>query len=156
MKQQGYERFHRQLQKEVDMYLDEDGVYKARDKKAEVKEYLLLVPNLFLLLYNLFLDERVSGENKVILTMALAYFILPLDFLPELFLGPLGYLDDLVVGMLALDRILNYTPIEVVRENWRGKGDVLFLIQNVLKASQGFLGENVLKKIRDFFTKKKP
>lgn len=151
--QNKYEKFHGQLKKEIDMYLDEDGVYKPKKNQTKVKDYLLLVPNLFLLLYNLLLDKRVPVENKAVLTMALAYFLLPLDFLPEIVLGPLGYLDDLVVGVLALDRILNYTSPEIVKENWRGEADILLLIQDISKNSQNFLNATVLKKIKQLFGK---
>ena len=37
---------------------------------------------------------------KVFFGLAIAYLILPVDLIPEAFIGPVGYIDDLVVLML--------------------------------------------------------
>ena len=42
----------------------------------------MLVPDVFILLWRLTTDRRVSGKDKVLVGSALAYFILPLDFMP--------------------------------------------------------------------------
>lgn len=151
-----YDRFYQSLQREIEMYLDQDGVYKPKDQviQGKIRNYLLLIPNLFLLLYNLLLDKRVSTENKAVLTVAIAYFISPLDVLPEIFLGALGYLDDLAIVFLALDRILNHTPLQVVRENWRGEEDILLLIQQGLENVQNFFDQVIWRKIKQLFDKK--
>lgn len=151
-----YERFHQQLQREVELYLDKDGIYKSKKEviQGKVREYLLLIPNFFLLLYNLLLDKRVSPENKAILAIAITYIISPLDFLPEVLFGPLGYLDDLVVAVLALNRILNHTSLKVVREHWRGEKDILLLIQEIIKNSQDFLDQKIWQKIKEWLDKK--
>lgn len=151
-----YENFYGKLQKEVEMFLDTDGVYKIKegDNWEKIKEYLMVIPHFFLLIYNLFVDKRVPIENKAILGMALAYFLLPLDFFPELFLGPIGYLDDLVVGVMALNTILNQTPVEVVLENWQGERDILLLMREIIYNSNSFFSEKVLKRIRSLFSKK--
>ena len=155
-KREEYERFHQQLQRQVEMYLDKDGIYKPKKEvvQGKIREYLLLIPNFFLLLYNLLLDKRVSPENKAILTIALAYIISPLDFLPEVIFGPLGYLDDLVVAVLALDRIFNHTSQKIVREHWRGEKDILLLVQETIKNSQNFLDQRIWRKVKEFLDKK--
>lgn len=155
-KRQEYEKFHQQLQREVEMYLDKDGIYKPKKEviQGKIREYLLLVPNFFLLLYNLLLDKRVAAANKTTLAMALAYIIFPLDFLPEIFFGPLGYLDDLVVAVLALDRVLNHTSFKIVKEHWRGEEDILLLVQEIIKNSQNFLDQRVWRKVKEFLDKK--
>ncbi len=49
-------------------------------------------------------DTKCLGfPMKCLITMALIlYMISPIDFLPELFLGPIGLIDDLGALLLAL------------------------------------------------------
>jgi len=34
--------------------------------------------------------------------IAILYIVSPIDFFPELILGPIGYIDDVFVGLIAL------------------------------------------------------
>ena len=46
---------------------------------------------------------RFFADHPWIMVLCIiVYVILPIDILPEAFLGPLGYVDDLVVVMLPL------------------------------------------------------
>jgi len=36
------------------------------------------------------------------LVLAAIYIISPIDFFPEVILGPIGYIDDVFVGLIAL------------------------------------------------------
>ncbi len=74
-------------------------------KKASVK-----VVYAVLLLYYALLDGDVPLKDKAIVVGALGYFILPLDFIPDM-LGPLGYTDDMTALVYALKTIWdNITP----------------------------------------------
>ncbi|OGU55718.1 MAG: hypothetical protein A2V66_13785 [Ignavibacteria bacterium RBG_13_36_8] len=62
-----------------------------------------------LALYNYFMDPDVSWHRKTIVVGALAYFIFPLDAIPDI--APLiGYLDDL--GVIAA--LLKYLGSELI------------------------------------------
>ena len=82
---------HEQAQRFYDR-LRERVVSRVGEKSASL---LLLVPDVFLLLWRLLNDSRVNGANKVLLGSGVAYYFLPLDVVPELFLGPIGFVDDL-------------------------------------------------------------
>src|SRR5437660_1614064 len=62
-------------------------------------DFLLLVPDVFILLWRLVNDPRVTGKDKILLGSAIAYFIFPFDLIPEAIVGPIGYLDDLVFSV---------------------------------------------------------
>jgi uncharacterized membrane protein YkvA (DUF1232 family) len=51
--------------------------------------------------WRLFRDRRVPAVAKAIPMLSLLYVIMPIDFVPDWFLG-LGQLDDLVVVVLGL------------------------------------------------------
>lgn len=68
-----------------------------------------------LLLYYLMLDGSVALKDKLWITGALGYFILPLDVVPDFLFLPLGFSDDLTVLLLALNKVRSSITPEVER-----------------------------------------
>jgi len=94
-------------------------------------DLVLLLPDLAVLLFRLARDPRVPFVSKTIAALAVGYVLSPFELMPELLLGPIGLIDDLVVVGLALSRMLNHVHPDVVRAHWAGKGDALDAIQRV-------------------------
>jgi len=94
-------------------------------------DLLLLVPDLTVLLLRLLRDDRVPVGSKGIAMLGIGYVLSPLDVLPEIFLGPVGFVDDLLVLGTALSRMMNRVHPDVVRSHWPGKQDALETIQRV-------------------------
>jgi uncharacterized membrane protein YkvA (DUF1232 family) len=136
------ERFYDRIRGRIHEYLQGKG------KVVKSSEYLLLVPDLFMLLWRLANDPRVSGKNKVLLGSGIAYFIFPFDIMPEALLGPIGYLDDLVFGVYMLNRMLNDTDVEILREHWSGEEDVLAMIRRVLNAADKLVGTELIDRLK--------
>lgn len=74
------------------------------------------------LTWRLLWDRRVSMWPKLIPIVALAYVISPLDLLPELALGPIGAIDDVMLLMLAVDQFMRFVPGELLLEHARDLG----------------------------------
>ena len=107
-------------------------------RKTELKEYVLLLPRLLRLVWNLARDPRVPARSKALLIMAGGYIASPVDVLPD-FIPGLGQLDDLVILAFVLDRIINRVPPEVVADHWTGDGDVLDVVRQILDISTTFV-----------------
>ena len=107
-------------------------------KQTELKEYLLLLPRLLRLVWNLTRDPRVPARSKALLILAGGYIASPVDVLPD-FIPGLGQLDDLLMLAIVLDRIINRVPPEVVAEHWTGDEDVLDVIRQILDISTAFV-----------------
>ena len=58
------------------------------------------------LFVRLMADPRVSGQLKAEIAAASAYVIIPVDLMPEAVLGPAGLIDDAIIGMIALNRVV--------------------------------------------------
>jgi uncharacterized membrane protein YkvA (DUF1232 family) len=136
-------RFYDRVRNTIRSYIDKKG--PALGKTAE---FLLLVPDVFILLWRLTTDSRVNGKDKVLLGSAVVYFLSPFDLIPEAIVGPIGYLDDLVFGVSVLTRILTSVDASVVREHWSGSEDVLVTIQRVLNAADSLVGADLVGKIK--------
>lgn len=117
-------------------------------KNEKFKEYLLLVPDIFMLLVRLSRDSRVTGKNKVLLLSSIVYFFSPLDIIPEALLGPFGYLDDLVFGVYVLNKMLSDTDPEILRQHWSGRDDILETIRRVLNAADTLVTTDVVSQIK--------
>jgi uncharacterized membrane protein YkvA (DUF1232 family) len=118
------------------------------EKMQKYKEFLLFVPDVFVLLFRLTTDGRVSSKNKMLLGSGIAYYIFPLDVVPEMIVGPIGFLDDLVFGAYILNRVLADTDEEVLRQHWSGRGDVLDMVRKVLDTADRLVATDFLKKIK--------
>jgi len=137
------ERFYDRVRSSIHRYIEKKGTVVEKSV-----EFLLLVPDVFILLWRLTKDSRVTGKNKVLLGSAVAYYIFPFDIIPEALVGPIGYLDDLVFGVYVLHKILQDTDPAIVREHWSGSEDVLETIQRVLRAADSLVGSEFLTKIK--------
>jgi uncharacterized membrane protein YkvA (DUF1232 family) len=136
-------RFYDRLRKAIRGYVD-----KKAGVLGKTADFLLLVPDVFILLWRLTTDSRVVNKDKVLLGSAIAYFIFPFDIIPEALMGPMGFLDDLVFGVFVLNKMLTTTDVEVLREHWSGSDDVLASIQRVLNAADSLVGSNMVGKIK--------
>ena len=141
-------RFYDRVRTSIQEYLDRKG--RVLGKTAE---YLMLVPDIFILLWRLTTDRRVHGKDKVLLGSAVAYFILPFDLMPEAIVGPIGYLDDLVFAVYVLNKILSRTDPAVLREHWSGREDVLAVIQRVLGAADSLVDGSVAGRLKKMIKK---
>ena len=135
--------YYIKLRKKIEDYL--------RKHDNRYTDYLLLAPDLFHLLVKLSLDERVPSDKKAKFALVIAYFISPLDLLPELMLGPLGYLDDIALTAYVINQYINETDSSIVRELWAGDQDILTAIKNIISATDKFIGSGLWKKIRSKF-----
>lgn len=136
-------RFYDRIRASIERFVAKQG--KVAGKTTE---FLLLVPDVFILLWRLVTDARVSGKDKVLIGSALAYFVFPFDIIPEGLVGPMGYLDDLVFGAFVLHKVLGNTDAEVLRAHWSGRQDVLASITRVLDAAENLVSSDVMAKIR--------
>jgi len=138
-----------------------DDVYRTiREKVAGYSgayaDYVLLVPDLFLLITRLMLDPRIEARHKVYMGAAVAYVVSPIDLLSERRFGPLGYLDDLVVVVAALNMLVNEVDRQIILEHWSGKEDLLDTIQKVLTQADQLIGKSRLEKILQTLGIRKP
>jgi len=137
------EGYYDRVRESIRRYLEKKG-----GATGKAGEYLLLVPDVFMLLWRLVNDSRVNAKNKMLLGSGLAYYLFPLDIMPEALLGPLGLVDDLVFAVYLLNRMLTDTDPQILREHWSGSEDVLKTIQNVLNAADSLVGKDIFGRIK--------
>ncbi len=95
--------------------------------KSRLTNLLLIIPNLLLLSARLMTDGRVPAKERLLVAGAIVYAFVPLDFIPDM-LPFVGQVDDAYLIALTLLRLMSVTDPRIVREHWRGGGDVVELI----------------------------
>jgi uncharacterized membrane protein YkvA (DUF1232 family) len=89
-----------------------------------IRQLLLLVPDVFALVFRLVRDPRVSLTNRLKLLGLMIYIVSPIDLNLD-FILPFGPLDDLALALVVLDSVLRQTPDHVLEDNWPGDEDAL-------------------------------
>lgn len=110
--------------------------------KSRMANLLMFLPNLVRLCANLLMDGRVPMAEKALFAGAILYFLMPLDFLPDI-LPFLGQVDDIYLISLTLLRLINRTDDRVVRELWQGGGDIVQLADSVANVAPMLLPRRV-------------
>lgn len=129
------EDYYRKLRRRMRRWLA-----KPDGKAARWAEYLLFAPDLFHLVFKLALDPEVRLANRMRLAAVVAYFMSPLDLVPEMIAGPFGFLDDIALAAYVLHRLVNTTDRVIVERHWAGEGDLLALLKRILADMNAMLG----------------
>jgi uncharacterized membrane protein YkvA (DUF1232 family) len=100
------------------------------EAKRRMKNLLMFLPNMISLCGRLLTDGRVPLAEKALFAGAIIYALMPLDFIPDL-LPFVGQIDDAYLISLTLLRLIGRTDASVIREHWRGGGDVVQLAEAI-------------------------
>lgn len=136
--------FYDRLRGKVAAYVEERGG-AAGDKVAEA---LLLVPDVFVFLLRLLLDPEVPRAKRALIGSALAYFVLPVDLLPEAMVGPAGFVDDLVLALAVLSQSFGSDLEPWARKYWSGTQSLRRVLRDVLQSAHGLLGTDLHGRLR--------
>jgi uncharacterized membrane protein YkvA (DUF1232 family) len=126
-----------------------EGAGAGRD----TTKYIMLIPDIMALFVRLMGDPRVSAQLKAEIAAASAYVIIPVDLMPEAVLGPAGLIDDAIVAMLALNRVvkaMGQAGEDVLRSYWDGDDDILKVMEELLQKADKFVSGTVWKSIKAF------
>jgi uncharacterized membrane protein YkvA (DUF1232 family) len=133
--------------------LDDDERPSAPSSRAGAKRTLMStvkdLPNFLRLLGGLLTDRRVSNTDKLLVAGAIAYIVMPMDFVPD-FIPFIGEIDDLFVLVLALQRLIANAGRAVIQDHWMGEpGSLRNLdLERILVAAAFFLPRRIRRRLR--------
>jgi uncharacterized membrane protein YkvA (DUF1232 family) len=136
------QQFYQRLRKTVKLWAGSE-----KGSGSQFTDLILAGPDLFMLLVRLSQDDRVDQASRTKLVSAAAYFISPLDLIPELILGPPGLVDDIALSAFVLNDVLESTDPAVVREHWEGDTDLLELIRQILAVADTMVGGPIWRRL---------
>jgi uncharacterized membrane protein YkvA (DUF1232 family) len=117
--------------------------------KRAVMETIRQIPAYLKLLGGLFTDRRVAAVDKMLVAGAIAYILLPFDFVPD-FIPFLGEVDDVFLLVTSLQRLISNAGRQVVLDHW--SGDISELadlnLKRVVSAASFFLPIGIRRKLK--------
>ncbi|SDA57144.1 YkvA family protein [Methanobrevibacter millerae] len=103
-------------------------------------------PNLFKLLCDV-LDQNVTRELRLDVCAAIAYYVLPMDVIPEQIYGAYGYIDDIFMSVYALQRVADEYGFEFLQDLWELETNIEDVMNECYEKSIEVLEENDIKAI---------
>ena len=92
-----------------------------------------MLGNLVKMVYRLMRDSRVSFLEKMAFLLLIAYVLFPFDFVPDIF-PVAGQLDDLILLLVGIRRLLSSAGTGILTELWQGSARELARLMKVLDA----------------------
>jgi uncharacterized membrane protein YkvA (DUF1232 family) len=126
-----------------------DVAKPRKGAKRTVMGAIRQLPNFLRLLYGLLTDPRVPSLDKALVGGAIAYILLPIDWIPD-FIPFLGEVDDIFVLVLALQRLIANAGRAIVLDHWVGTTAELadLNLQKLLASAAFFLPRRLRKRLR--------
>jgi uncharacterized membrane protein YkvA (DUF1232 family) len=130
--------------------MDPDMEVSSRSEaKRTLTSALKEIPNFLRLLYGLLTDRRVQPLDKWMVAGAIAYILLPMDFIPD-FIPFIGEVDDLFLLVYSVQRLIKNASRAVVADHWMGDPAQLadLNLQKILLAASFFLPRRMRRRLR--------
>jgi uncharacterized membrane protein YkvA (DUF1232 family) len=104
---------------------------RRRSGRTVARKLIRQLPSLFKLVFRLLREPRVPRFDKMLFGAVAVYMLTPIDLLPDFF-GVLGWVDDLYLLGLALNRLIGSAGADTLLEHWDGDPESLgYLVDGV-------------------------
>jgi uncharacterized membrane protein YkvA (DUF1232 family) len=94
-------------------------VLVAIGRRGAARALAGFIPDCVVLFQRLVRDQQVPAGSKLLVGALVVYLLVPFDLVPD-FIPVAGQLDDAVLVMLVLRRLLRTTDRAVIRAHWPG------------------------------------
>ena len=108
----GFKAFYDTLIENLDSY---DGEYAS---------FIDCGPNLYKLLCAVLDSNELTQDLRLTVSAAIAYYVVPMDVIPEQEYGPYGYIDDIFISVYALKKVADELGYELLQYYWEFDTDV--------------------------------
>jgi len=111
--------------------------------RGEYDGYIDYGPELYKLLVNLLGDKKVKPKQRLLISAALAYFIAPLDVIPEEIYGPFGYVDDIFICVYVLKKLDKELGFDFLVKHWEGEDELKEVLDECYNKSKEVVKDKV-------------
>jgi uncharacterized membrane protein YkvA (DUF1232 family) len=134
-KEAKYMDFYGRLRLKINNWAQSGKLLRTRGNWTDrLLQYLLLLPDLVHLKIKLLMDKEFPPRLKGYILIAFGYLLMPLDFIPD-FIPVIGFIDDLLVVTVFLNKIINCRDeavTERIKVHWLGEEDVFAKVKEMM------------------------
>lgn len=123
--------------------------YNLEAYKGEYAPFIDHGPELFRFLNELLIIREFSNEDRLKISAAIAYYVVPMDVIPEQLYGPYGYIDDIFITSYVVKDLSNRYGYNYLEKYWKGKEKLKSVVQECYERSSEILEEKTVE-ILDF------
>ena len=127
--------FYARLREKISDWAHSGKLFRTRGNWTDrFLQYLLLLPDLVHLKIKLLLDREITTTLKGYILIAIGYLLMPFDFIPD-FLPVIGFIDDLMVITVFLNKIINSKDekvLERIKHHWLGEEDIFLKVKDLM------------------------
>lgn len=124
--------------KTFDQLLEED----IADYEGRHDDLIYQAPAFYRMLTRLLDDPRLPKKLRSLVLATVAYFILPVDIIPEELEGPYGYVDDIWLCAFVADQVMKEVGSdEILVSHWDGEGAIIPLLEEILNGEKDLIGD---------------
>lgn len=111
--------------------------------EEEYDSFIDYGPDLYKLLCSCLNYEEVNSDLRLSISAAIAYYVVPMDIIPETIYGPYGYIDDIYITVFVLRKIAHELGYEFLQKLWENDEDIEKVIEICFKESVEVLEDKV-------------
>ncbi|MCK4763747.1 MAG: DUF1232 domain-containing protein [Candidatus Aminicenantes bacterium] len=154
-KEKKYNDFYQRLRVKINRWASSGRLNRKSGKWTDVfLQYLLLLPDLVHLLIKMLVEKGIPARFKGYILIAFTYLLSPIDIIPD-FIPVLGFVDDLLVLVIMLNKIINSAheqALEKIRTLWAGEEDIFAKIKEIIDTMNSFssrIPQSIYKFMKD-------
>lgn len=114
---------------------------------GEYASFIDCGPNLFKLLCDVLDEEAIDRETRNEICSAIAYYVVPMDIIPEQIYGPYGYIDDIYITVYVLRNVAEKYGYDLLQEVWDFPNNVKEVMDDCYEKSFEVLEEDQIESI---------
>lgn len=113
---------------------------------GEYASFIDCGPNLFKLLCDI-LEYDIEKEIRKDICGAIAYYVVPMDVIPEQIYGPYGYIDDIFLSVYVLRVVAGKYGYDFIQKIWDKPQDIKNVMDDCESKALEVLKEEEIKAI---------
>lgn len=98
-------------------------------------------PLLFKLLTEILNEKEIAQELRLDISAAIAYYVVPMDVIPEQIYGPYGYIDDIYITVYVIKKVAEEFGYGFLQDKWEGEGKLEDIVNECYEKSVEVLQE---------------
>ena len=115
--------------------------------EEEYDSFIDYGPELYKLLCSCLNSKKVNSDLRLSISAAIAYYVVPMDVIPEEIYGAYGYIDDIFISAYVLKFLAEKYSFDFLQEAWDFGNDVEEVIEDCYEKSLESLTDEQIEAI---------
>ena len=111
--------------------------------EGEYDSFIDYGPSLYKLLCDCLNSKQLSSGLRLNISAAIAYYVVPMDIIPEQVFGPYGYIDDIYISVYVLRKVVNQYGHDFLQDLWTDDESIEDVLNTCFEESVKILQDQV-------------